>query len=290
MIMAGTGKKWFVGCGIGCGLMLLILGGVGTCGYFGFKKLEEKIDGLEENSDAIQARFGDPADFVPALDGSVPADRMETFLAVRDEMTSYRLETSEILNSLDDSGLNWIAKAQAGMKLVPALLGFINQRNEALLNQGMGVGEYQYIYALSYFVLLAEDPADGPSFTLSGDDEADNGNVKFNWGNSNDHGDVREDRSRRVRRFVNNVQVDVLENQLDAYQASLPAGTDASVDPWGAQLTAEVEALKFETLRFPWEDDLPQQIRASLEPYRDRLVATYDPLTSVIEMGMTDDD
>jgi len=286
--MAGAGKKWFIGCGIGCGLMVIILGGVGTCGYFGFKQLEDKVEGMEENADAVRARFGDPADFVPALDGTVPADRMETFLAVRDGMAPFRNETSEMLSVLDGDEANFIAKAQAGMKMVPALLGFINQRNQVLLEQGMGVGEYQYIYALSYFVLLNHDPADGPGFQLSGDNESDNGNVNVKWGGGGDDG-TREDRAGRVRRFVNNIQSEVLENQLEAYRASLPAGTDLASDPWGAQLGAEVEALKLESLRFPWEEGLPEQIRASLEPYRDQLAATYDPLTSVIEMGLTDE-
>ena len=88
--MAGAGKKWFIGCGIGCGLMVLILGGVGTCSYFGVKKIQEQVEGMEENADAVRARFGDPADFVPELDGAIPADRMEAFLAVRDGMAPFR--------------------------------------------------------------------------------------------------------------------------------------------------------------------------------------------------------
>ena len=194
------------------------------------------------------------------------------------------------LNILDSDGGNWMAKAQAGVKMVPALLGFINQRNQVLLEQDMGVGEYQYIYALSYFVLLENDPSDGPGFQLSGDDHSDNGNVNVNWNSSDGDEDTREDRAARVRRFVNNIQSEVMASQLEAYRASLPAGADLASDPWGAQLSAEVEALKLESLRFPWEEGLPEQIRASLEPYRDQLAATYDPLTSVIEMGLTDDD
>ncbi len=287
--MAGAGKKWFIGCGIGCGLMVIILGGVGTCGYFGVKKIQEQVEGLEENADAVQARFGDPEDFVPNLDGSIAADRMEAFLGVRDDMADFRNETSEMLNILDEDGANWVAKAQAGMKMVPALLGFINQRNEALLAQDMGVGEYQYIYALSYFVLLEKDPTDGPGFQLAGDNGSNDG-VNVNWDSDDEEEETRESRGKTVRRFVNNIQTTVMSNQLAAYEASLPVGADAADDPWGAQLSAEVEAMNLESLRFPWEEGLPEQIRASLEPYRDRLAATYDPLTSVIEMGLTDED
>ncbi len=288
--MAGAGKKWAVGCGIGCGLMMIILGGAGTCTYFGVQKLKEKADGLDESFQSIEVRFGDAGDFVPAADGTISAGRMETFLAIRDDMTPTRTEISDMLTTLDGGG-NFIAKAQAGLKLVPSMIGFIGDRNEILLNQGMGVGEYQYIYSLSYYVLLNKDPSDGPSFVLAGDDEVDEdtGNVHVNWGGASGSSSIRENRAERVRAFVNNVQVLVLANQVDAFRATLPSGTEMASVPWGAQLLAEQEAMELETLRFPWEEGLPEQIRASLEPYRDRLDQTYDPMTSIIEMGLTDE-
>ncbi len=75
-----------------------------------------------------------------------------------------------------------------------------------------------------------------------------------------------------------------------AYLAGLPAGTDLATDLWGAALTAELAAMELETLRFPWEEGLPERIRTSLEPYRDRLDLSYDPMTSIVEMGLTDED
>jgi len=40
----------------------------------------------------------------------------------------------------------------------------------------------------------------------------------------------------------------------------------------------------------PWEEGLPTQILGSLEPYRVRLDESYDAMTSIIEMGLTDED
>ncbi len=90
--MAGTGKKWFIGCGIGCGLMFIVLGGAGTCAYFGVKQFKDKADGLDESFEAVEAQFGDATDFVPRPDGVIPAERMETFLAIRDDMAPLRVE------------------------------------------------------------------------------------------------------------------------------------------------------------------------------------------------------
>jgi len=285
--MAGAGKKWVVGCGIGCGLMLLILGGVGTCGYLGVKKIKEQADAIEVSSSDLTKRFGEPSAFVPDPDGTISPDRMEVFLAVRDEMAPTRTEVSDMLTTLDGDS-HWLAKARAGLKMVPAMIRFVGNSRVALFDQGMGGGEYSYIYALSYYVLLHKDPADGPGFVLAGDNRADDDHVRMNWGHDADDKDLRETRARRVRGFVNRLQVELLNNQVEAFRATLPTGADPASDPWGAQLLAEQQAMSIETLRFPWEEGLPDQLRASLEPYRERLAESYDPMTSIIEMGFVD--
>lgn len=288
--MASTGKKWLIGCGIGCGLMAIVFGAAGTCAYIGIRQLKEKADSLDGSFEEVKTRFGEPADFTPSPDGTISPERMETFLAIRDDMGPVRGRISGMLSTLDGSS-HVIAKARAGMQLVPSLLTFVGERNEVLVAHGMGVGEYQYIYALSYFVLLGKDPGDGPGFALADDNEGnDEGNVRVNWGHSGDKADVREGRAKQVRSFVHDLQVEVLDNQVAAYLAALPAGTDPASDEWGASLLAEQRAMQRESLRFPWEEGLPAPLRDSLEPYRDRLDASYDPMTSIIEMGLTDED
>jgi len=290
--MAGTGKKWFLGCGIGCGMMLLIGGGVGTCGYFQVKKIIDQAEGIEEKSAAVEARFGDPADFVPAADGTISPDRLEVFLSFRDDMAPTRVAASDLLLVLDDEGKgNFIAKAKAGMGLIPSLIGFIGLRNEALLENGMGVGEYQNIYVLSYYILLEKDLSDGPSFTLADSDDGDSDSgVNVNWGVSAGRGNVGESRAERVRESANRLQRKLLANQLEALRATLPVGQAVGDDPWGAQLEAELAAMRDEVLRLPWEEGLPEQLRASLEPFRDRLDMSYDAMTAIIETGLATDD
>ncbi len=286
--MAGTGKKWAMGCGIGCGLMIIILGGIGACSYVGIKKFKDQAEGLDATYEQVQTRFGDPSDFVPSPDGTISPERVEAFLTIRDDMEPVRTSMSDMLQTLDGDA-SWLAKAQAGFKLVPGILSYIGERNKVLLANDMGVGEYQHIYALSYFVLLVKDPSDGPGFVITGDnDESENSGV--NWGFNSDSKGVHKKRATRVRTFVNDVQVVVLANQLEAYKATLPVGTDLAADSWGSALEAELQAMKLETLRFPWEEGLPEPIRTSLEPYRDRLDQSYDAMTSTIEMGLTEDD
>ncbi|PJA76559.1 hypothetical protein CO151_02420 [bacterium CG_4_9_14_3_um_filter_65_15] len=279
-----------MGCGIGCGLILIILGGLGTCSYFTVKKFKTQADDLEVVQANLQDQFGEATEFVPDPDGAIDPGRMEVFLAVRDSLALPRRELGELLTTLDgDAG--FIDKAKAGLNLVPSVLGFAGQRNRVLLNLGMGVGEYQYIYTLSYYVFLAKDPGDGPGFVLAGDDHDDDGGaVHMNWGGHGDTKDVRRGRSRRVRSFVNQMQTPILANQWQAFTATLPGDSDPEADPWGVQLAAELAAMRTDPRRIPWPDELPDPIRASLEPYRDRLDASYDPETSIVEMGLAEED
>jgi hypothetical protein len=290
--MAGNGKKWLVGCGIGCGLFVLLLAGAGTVGYFSFKKISERADRIEETFDRMDAEYGEPSDFVPETDGSVPSGRMEVFLAVRDEMGDVQQEVSGLFYTLDgENGAGWLDKAKAGLKFLPSLFIFIEERNNIMLERGMGVGEYQYIYSLAYFSLLGKDPSDGPGFTVVSDDE-EHENDSWQWSvNSGEEGteETRAKRASEVRRFVNRVQSRVIRNQLAALDAAgFVDGMD--FDVWRSELATEAEAMDRESLRFLWEEGLPDQIRASLEPYRDRLDATYDPMTSILEMGLVEHD
>jgi hypothetical protein len=289
--MAGAGKKWLIGCGIGCGFFVLVMGGLGTVGYFGVKKFADRAEKIEGTFDRMDAEYGSPADFVPAVDGRIAAERMEVFLKVRDEVRGVQQEVSGMFRTLDGQGESgFIAKAKAGMKFIPSLLIFIEERNAIMLDNGMGVGEYQYIYSLAYYGLLGKDPGDGPGFAVVSDDEhkSENG-WQWNFDTGDDEKqEVRARRERDLRRFVNRVQSQVAANQLEALDANAGSLTDLDFDTWRAELSAEVAAMERESVRLLWEEGMPPQIRDSLEPYRDRLDATYDDMTSILEMGMVE--
>lgn len=286
--MAGAGKKWAIGCGIGCGLILLILGGLGAFSYFTVKKFKGRADQLEVVQDQLDKKFGDPTSFIPAADGFIAPERMAVFLAVRDSMQCERLALSNMLSSLDGD-TNITVKIRSGLKLVPSVLAFVGRRNRALLARDMGLGEYQYIYTLAYYSLLGEGPGDGPGFILYSDDE-DKGAVRVEWGRRRGAKDVHRKRAHRVRKFINDMQIPILNNQWDAFVAAQPADADPLADPWGAQLADELAAMRDDPLRIPWQDGLPEPLLQSLDPYRDDLKKTYDPMTSIVEMGLAEGD
>lgn len=288
--MSGAGRKWLTGCGIGCGILVLVLGAVGTCGYLGVRRMVDKAQDLDDGFAAVAERFGEPAQYAPPADGCLPPDRMETFLAVRDSMASLRARLSRQLAVLDGSRSQGVlARIKAAADLVPQVLGYVGARNRALLQAGMGAGEYQHIYCMAYYGLLQKDPADGPGFDLVNHEPASREKPEFHWsvaGGSDESADVRERRAHEVRRLLNRVQRQVLANQATALAAAAGAG-EPQDDDWARRLDDEVRAMNDDPYRLPWQDGLPERCASCLQPYRARLEAAYDAMTSILDVGLT---
>lgn len=276
--MAGAAKKWAVGCGIGCGLMIIIAGGIGTCGYLGVKKIADGAEGLEDGFETLDEVYGKPGEFIPEADGTIPYERLETFLAVREDLTVAREELGGTLAILDGEGSGGVIdKIRAGISLVPSLFKFINERNEVLIEHGMGLGEYTHIYTVAYYAWLDKTPADGPDFELSSNDDDDDP-VRFGVRSSGGD-DVYERREEDIRRYLHDIQREMLDNQIAAAEGA------ALDEVWLAELHAESDRMDDLRRRLLWENEVPELLRASLEPFRVRLEESYVPLMNAVEMG-----
>jgi len=288
--MASTTQKWFIGCGIGCGLIILVGALIGGGLFFAIKDVVKEGESIDESFEAMDAAFGEARHFTPSLDGAIAYDRMEVFLDARDASAESREKMASILYTLDDddggqgdSGI--LAKIKAGATLIPATLSFIKDRNEHLLDQGMGVGEYTYIYSLAYFAYLDKDLTDGPSFQMTGDDR-DEDDRGFTWKvESGDDSKVLDKREREIRRHLHYMQLDFLINQISAMEEAV--GVD---DGWLEALRAEKVAMDSASRRLLWEEELPSAIAASFGPFVDRLEESYSPIMNVIEVGMINND
>ncbi len=211
---------------------------------------------------------------------------MEVFLAARDFMSADRKTAGDVLRTLDGAEVdgkspNFIDKAKAGINLIPSMMTFIDQRNQALLEQGMGLGEYLYIYSMSYYGMLKKDLVDGPSFQISGDDNGDNDG--FRWETSaGDSDDSKADRAKKIRRYLHGIHLSMARNQLE--------NMDQNGDTGGIrdQLEAEIATMIEEPLRLLWETGMPSAMQMSLEVYRDRLAASYDPMVNILESGLVE--
>lgn len=293
--MAGSAKNWLIGCGVGCGLLVVLALGLGAAGFFGVRSLVRKAENLEAVSDSLAVTHGPAEAWAPPADGSLDPARVEAFLEARRLMAPARDKAARNFATLDGSGGgNAAAKMAAGVNFVPNILALIEARDRALLGAGMGPGEYQFLYTVAYFGLLGKDPADGPGFSIAGDGDAHSGRShEWSFGTHHDggrgdeeRGEVERRRANDVREKLNRLQRENLKRQLAALDAAGGA-TEPGLRAWRALLAAEVAALADEPRRFAWEQGLPAPLRATLEPFRDRLEESYEPMTGALELGLT---
>ncbi len=281
-----TTQKWLIGCGIGCGVIIILAIAVGIGGFFFIKGIVNEFEEMEQVADVLEERYGKMKEYCPAPDGAILPDRMEAFLEVR---KAYEIERNEIadtffkLSSQKDKPEievkrpgNVLYMIRTGIGLVPKIADFFKTRNQALLDAEMGLGEYYYMYVVAFYSWLGKLPEDGPPFRLSGDDERDD----F-W--EEDEEDVREMRKERIRRRINRLTLTMLHNQLD----KLIEGEYREVpERWREALEVEIGAMESDRYRLPWQEGLPEILESSLRPFRDRLEESYSPMANALEVAM----
>jgi hypothetical protein len=279
--MARRIPGWVKFCGIGCGAMILIAVGMLVGSFFFFRDAIQDFGAADRSAEDVLERYGAISEFRPDRAGAIPRERIEAFLAARDAVEPARFEADRSLATLsaDPERGGAFRKLWAATRVLHQLAGFHQQRNEALIEAEMGLGEYYYIYTLAYYSWLGKSPADGPSFQLVGD----NGYVLQDAFQDLGESEVREIRADTARRSLNRLLLPVLRGQL-----SDPSG---NVDPddgrrWKEALELEIAALEADDHRIPWEDGLPEIIESSLLLYRDRFERSYSPMCNALEIGV----
>ena len=177
--MAKPGKRK-LGLMIGCGLMLLIVVGIFGVANWYSGRINQEYKEVRDSEKALLAATEGDGGFSPPIGGIPAPDRIEVFLAVREDLDSW-LETmaAAITKMADDrerqrdgGPKDFVRLVNTGSDLMPIFAGFWTARNEALLAHEMGPGEYAYIYRLVYHTWLdfgrpARSATDYPTAALS---------------------------------------------------------------------------------------------------------------------------
>ncbi len=282
---SNTTKKWLVGCGIGCAVIVLILIVLGIGGYMFFKNLIGEFSDQEELMQTLTERYGEIGDFCPEPDGSIGPNRIEAFLSVREASALFREKLEVSMQELQDRAgqseieikkpRNIFEMVKLGFGLIPQIAEFLKSRNQALLDAEMGMGEYCYIYAIAYYSWLEKRPEDGPDFEVMGPEDSE---TRFG---ERDREEILEERRDSMLRRMHRMILPMLQNQ----RAKLTArGITEALSEWEALLAAEIQAMENDRFRLPWEDGLPDAIKTSLEPFRGRLEQSYNRLTNPFEL------
>ncbi len=284
--MEKSTKNWFIGCGIGCGVIVVILLILLALGFFFVKDIVYKFEETGELTNSLKDLYGEIEDYTPPSDGRISYESMEDFLYVRESMATAREKLDHSIYILDtvrkQEGGEDVRRPGRGLRAVKAAIGlipgigdFYTQRSQALLEVEMGLGEYMYIYILSYYSMLEKPPGDGPGFQLVQDDKE----WRFDdWDRENN----LEKRNVKMTEKINLLILSMLKNQLP--QLDSPATTPAE-DEWRGAFLAEIQALESDVLRIPWHGGLPFVIEASFRPFLTRLENSYSPQTNILELA-----
>ena len=248
------------GTAIGCGvLVVLAIAAVFIGGGLMMRPFSRAVDTRSE----LEAEHGPIEKFVPSPSGAVPADRMETFLEVRRKLVAACAKFDRVeaqfhkMEEFDDqeevSRTEVLKEAfkttKSAMSMGPLMGEFFTLRNDALLEEGMGLGEFTYIWVVSYHDRIAgggsESELFGPSLVNS-----------------------------RVRSDL----LAMLVNQHSALKNEDPSSEEL------APLKAEIAAMESDPRRLPWQDGLPDVITESIAPFRQRLDELWCGSTAPLEL------
>lgn len=283
--MEKSTKNWLMGCGIGCGAVLVILILLIITGVLFIKNT---VSFFKESSDIaanLSELYGDVGDYAPEPDGSIKRQRIEAFLTAREKTAPVREKLERTIAVLEEvrkrgdtrgartpgQGLRVIKNA---FGMIPQLGEFYAGRNRALLEAEMSLGEYFYIYSIAYYSWLGKSPGDGPGFRI-----VRRGGV---WNAEEWEGrEDLEERWRRMSEQINPLILPMLRNQL----AALREQTERlSNENWEEMLEAEIEAMERDNSRIPWQDGLPDLTELSLRLFRQRFLDAYSLLSNIFEI------
>ncbi len=285
--MEKSTKKWLIGCGIGCGAIVVILLVLLTLGFFFVKDLVYKFEETGELTDSLKNLYGEIEEYTPPSDGRISFERMEDFLYVREITVPARDRLDDSISVLDEIRNRENQRKEnrkpgqvfhafrAAFSLIPGIGDYYAQRSQALLDVKMGLGEYMYIYILSYYSMLGKSPGDGPGFQLVQSDRE----WRFDeW----DREENLEEREINMVERINHLILSILKNQVPQLDSPPVKPGD---DEWRGAFLAEIQALEEDFRRIPWQDGLPFVIEASFRPFLSRLENTYSPLTNILELA-----
>lgn len=278
---SSSGRKWLIGLGIGCGGIVVIVIAFFIAGYFFVSNATRGFRESEALGRTLAEKYGRVEDYCPEPDGVVPAPRLEAFLAIRDACGPSRQSLERTLDELvrmneashreRRSFSEVMSGVKRGVGMIPLIADFLKVRNQALLDNAMGMGEYIYIYVVAYYGWLKKPVSDGPGIAVMR-----GGGIRLE---SDERRALEVSRDAVVGR-IRRVLPPMMRCQLERLRSAA-----AGSGKWAEALAAEIKALEADPSRVPWQDGLPENVALSLQPFRERLEKAYSPMTNLFELG-----
>jgi len=283
-------NRALTGCGIGCGAFVLILTLLTAVGYFMVRSSIHSFKYAEQSQEELHRVYGDAEAFIPWLDGRIPSNRIETFLAVRQTMVPAAEAFEANLGKLDkqirrfEDGeranfWNVLHTVRQGIGAIPEMAEYLRLRNEALLMHEMSLGEYAYLYITLYYAWLKKPLKDGPRFHIRMD----------HWGatwssDQQEHMEEEEvyyEREKEITRLIRRMTRPMMESWLEVIDRE---GTGQVTGVWRERIASEIDLLREDRRHFIWAEGLPVQMKENLDLFKTRLEASYRPMANPLEL------
>jgi hypothetical protein len=240
--------------------LLVLVGGV----YALLAPVRES-KGLEQS---LIDRYDWANKYTPPADGSIPPDRLQRFLRVRQAVQSSCRDFQAVLDDVltleavetdaDMPAREKASKSVGGFKsmlsFAPRFLRFMDARNSSLLAEEMGLGEYFHLYLSAYAAQLV--------------------NERYSKYAAMEEAYITE-RTRHEYSLI-------LTNQLMSLEATRQTPADEHLMEI---LRKEIAALKSGINKSPWPDGVPDKTLVSLAPYHERLSDLYCTGVAKIELA-----
>jgi len=252
----GCLKQTAVGCGV---LMVIAIALPLVLGVMMMGPFKRAVD----DRHVIEEQFGPQEAYVPPASGVPSADRIEVFLGIRRalaepcaDLTKAEKQMQKMETFDDQDEIDRIEVMKEAFSLTKSMMGvgpvlghYYELRNQNLLDSGMGLGEFTYIFAVAYNDRLLDEPEGeqlfGPTAT-----------------------------NQRVRKAL----LTMLESQLAVLQSEGSEQLEIEA------LEAEIAAMRADDRRIPWQDAIPTAITEALAPYRAELDELYCPAMAPLEL------
>lgn len=272
--MKPSTKSVVRGCSLVLGTVALVcLLAVGSMIWSTFRGYDRALDSRR----LLEERFDTQDTFTPYPEDRIPEDRIKAFLEVRKSLfplcktvTDHQgaFQRIEDFEKSPPSAKEALGAARdilkRMMRIGPDFGEFINRRNDALIEQQLGLGEYTWLYVVSYFSLMGERPISLiPSSTKP-----------RAW----------YDRAFPQIRSMVERHLEELEEHMQSAPGPGRLKLSERIDFW----KKELDLLSFEPDRIPLQDGLPEEVAKSLLPYREQLQALSCPAAADLNVVLTE--
>lgn len=285
--MAKKSSKILMGCGIGCGVIILILIALGVSGYMFVKDKFKDFEAVESLNKELTAKYGSVKRFTPD-EKTISDEKIEVFLRIREAVSETAANLEEKSDTISDKITEMEEKDESsfsdvfslikqGVGSFPKIAEYLKIRNQTLLDNQMGLGEYYYLYTTIYFSYMKKNPQDGPPFPITQHNN-DSGPVHIRVNKSDERRDGLRYRGVIMTTYIQDMMIPMLSRFL-ANGISDPELAEA--------IKKEIDLLKQESARIPWKDGLPSQWAPIFDKYKTRFEKTYYKTTNPIELGQT---